>query len=205
MTREITHMKAFAAALESLGKPAFSIVQIAPTPKLVNQYFNDSTDEGEHGEIDARGPWNDGADWEFVEAPAFQIAGDLVPNGEVHIDQLQELFDTHLAETQEQVERLNDCFGLLGVQARAKPCKGMQGIVEEGEEVIGDYRKKDDASADLALIASAQKLEHMRCRVMQPQRIWRRSCVRTRLRDFSPSRWQKKPTLTSCSTRSRKP
>ena len=86
MTREITHMKAFAAALESLGKPAFSIVQIAPTPKLVNQYFNDSTDEGEHGEIDARGPWNDGADWEFVEAPAFQIAGDLVPNGEVHID-----------------------------------------------------------------------------------------------------------------------
>jgi len=54
MTREITHMKAFAAALESLSKPAFSIGQIAPTPKLVNQFFNDSTGQGDHGEIDTR-------------------------------------------------------------------------------------------------------------------------------------------------------
>ena len=43
MTREITHMKAFAAALESMKKPAFSIGKIAPTPGLVNQFFNDST------------------------------------------------------------------------------------------------------------------------------------------------------------------
>ena len=41
MTREITHMKAFAAALESMKKPAFSIGKIAPTPGLVNQFFND--------------------------------------------------------------------------------------------------------------------------------------------------------------------
>src|ERR1700750_82975 len=39
MTREITHMKAFSAALESIGKPAFSIGQIPPTPGLVDQYF----------------------------------------------------------------------------------------------------------------------------------------------------------------------
>src|ERR1700712_754022 len=43
MTREITHMKAFAAALESMKKPAFSIGKIAPTPGLVDQFFNDST------------------------------------------------------------------------------------------------------------------------------------------------------------------
>ena len=53
MTREITHMKAFTLALESMGKPPFSIGQIAPTPKLVDQFFNDSTGEGDHGEVDA--------------------------------------------------------------------------------------------------------------------------------------------------------
>ena len=62
MTREITHMKAFALALESMGKPAFSIGRIAPTPGLVDQFFNDSTGTGDHGEIDTRGPWNEGGD-----------------------------------------------------------------------------------------------------------------------------------------------
>ena len=72
MTREITHMKAFALALESMGKPAFSIGRIAPTPGLVDQFFNDSTGTGEHGEIDTRGPWNEGNGWVFMESPAIQ-------------------------------------------------------------------------------------------------------------------------------------
>jgi len=72
MSREITHMKAFSAALESMGKPAFSIGCIPPTPVLVDQYFNDSTGIGDHGEADVRGPWNDGGEWQFVNAPAFQ-------------------------------------------------------------------------------------------------------------------------------------
>src|SRR6185503_15384475 len=55
MTREITHMKAFTAALDSMGKPAFSIGRIPPTPDLVDQYFNDSTGTGDRGEPDARG------------------------------------------------------------------------------------------------------------------------------------------------------
>src|SRR6266576_1398576 len=72
MTREITHMKAFALALESMGKPAFSIGRIPPTAGLVDQYFNDSTGTGDRGEPDASGPWNEGGDWEMVTAPAFQ-------------------------------------------------------------------------------------------------------------------------------------
>jgi Mn-containing catalase len=72
MTREITHMKAFAAALERMEKPAFSIGKLAPTPGLVNQFFNDSTGVGDEGEIDTRGPWNEGGDWEFVQSPALQ-------------------------------------------------------------------------------------------------------------------------------------
>jgi len=72
MTREITHMKAFTAALESLGKDRFTIGKIPPTPELVNQYFDDSTGTGDNGERDARGPWNQGGEWEYVQAPAFQ-------------------------------------------------------------------------------------------------------------------------------------
>jgi Mn-containing catalase len=72
MTREITHMKAFTAALESLGKKPFSIGRIPPSPDVVNQYFNDSTGIGDRGEPDARGPWNQGEDWELVNNPAFQ-------------------------------------------------------------------------------------------------------------------------------------
>lgn len=73
MTREITHMKAFAAALDSLGKDRFSIGAIPPTPELVNQYFDASTGTGDRGEPNSRGPWNEGSDWEIVEAPAFKV------------------------------------------------------------------------------------------------------------------------------------
>jgi Mn-containing catalase len=72
MTREITHMKAFTAALESLGKDRFTIGQIEPTPGLVDQYFNDSTGEGDEGETDATGPWNTGGNWEIVEQPELE-------------------------------------------------------------------------------------------------------------------------------------
>ena len=202
MTREITHMKAFAAALESMEKPAFSIGRIAPTPGLVNQFFNDSTGSGEHGEIDTRGPWNEGDEWEFVDSPAIQqmetngatstpIAAEssspedtgltellvdelrdilhaekqllkAIPKmaAAARFDQLRALFEQHLVETEEQVERLNECFTLLGETARAKPCKGMMGLVEEGEEVMKKGEKKEDALADLALIGAAQRVEH---------------------------------------------
>jgi Mn-containing catalase len=75
-------------------------------------------------------------------------------------DQLRELFEQHLAETEQQIERINECFSMLGVNARAKPCKGMMGLVEEGEEVIQKGRSKEDAAADLALIGAAQRVEH---------------------------------------------
>jgi Mn-containing catalase len=49
MTREITHMRAFTAALETMDKPQFSIGTIAPTAGLVDEFFNDSTGEGDEG------------------------------------------------------------------------------------------------------------------------------------------------------------
>src|SRR5579859_2594258 len=72
MTREITHMKAFTAALESMGINRFSIGSLPPTPELVNQYFDDSTGTGDRGEPNARGPWNTGGDWQIVDSPAFK-------------------------------------------------------------------------------------------------------------------------------------
>ena len=200
MTREITHMKAFSLALESLSKPAFSVGKIAPTPGLVNQFFNDSTGAGDHGEIDTRGPWNEGGEWVFTESPALQadpgaptqiVTESSPPADEAGLtelllhelrdilhaekqltkalpklaaaaryDQLRELFEQHLAETESQVERINECFELLGENARAKPCKGMTGLVEEAQEVIEEGEEKEDAAADLALIGAAQRVEH---------------------------------------------
>ncbi|MEO8714098.1 MAG: manganese catalase family protein [Acetobacteraceae bacterium] len=71
MTREITHMKAFMLALDSMGKPALKIGLIAPTPGLVDQFFNDSTGEGENGAVDTKGPWKDNGAFEYVDNPAF--------------------------------------------------------------------------------------------------------------------------------------
>jgi Mn-containing catalase len=68
MTREITHMKAFSSALESMEKPAFSIGFLKPTPVLVDQYFNASTGDGDEGETDMRGPWQTDFGLEPVES-----------------------------------------------------------------------------------------------------------------------------------------
>jgi Mn-containing catalase len=61
MAREIKDMKAFAAALESMKKPAFSIGRLRL--RRACQFFTDSTGTGDEGEIDTRGPWNEGGDW----------------------------------------------------------------------------------------------------------------------------------------------
>jgi Mn-containing catalase len=81
MTREITHMKAFTLALESLGKAPFTIGQIAPDPEWVNVYMDDSTGVGDEGETNTRGPWNEGGDWKVVEAPAFKEIQAIVEEG----------------------------------------------------------------------------------------------------------------------------
>lgn len=72
--------------------------------------------------------------------------------------ELQEAFTTHLEETKEQVERLEQVAKLLGITPKGKSCKAMLGLIEEGSEVI-----EEDGEApvkDLALIGAAQKVEH---------------------------------------------
>ncbi|HEX5998373.1 MAG TPA: ferritin-like domain-containing protein, partial [Hyphomicrobiaceae bacterium] len=164
--------------------------------------FNDSTGQGDMGEIDTKGPWNEGETWQVVDAPAFKEARGM--NGEAEIrseasqasdadairellidqmrdllhaekqlvkalpkmakaaqsEQLVRLIEHHLTETETQVERLTEGLKMLDAVARAKPCKGMMGLLEEGDEVMREGKKMEPAGADLALIGSAQKVEH---------------------------------------------
>jgi Mn-containing catalase len=73
---------------------------------------------------------------------------------------LKEAFEKHLAQTEGHVERLNSAFEILGVKAQPKACKGMMGLIEEGEETIDESEEEDEFAADLALIGTAQKVEH---------------------------------------------
>lgn len=77
-----------------------------------------------------------------------------------HHPKLKEAFDKHLQQTRQQVERLNHAFELLGEEAEPKPCKAMKGLIEEGQETIEKGGEKEELASDLALITSAQKVEH---------------------------------------------
>ena len=69
MTREITHMKAFAAALESMGKPAFSDRQASRPRRAWSISSSTIPPAGRRGRDRYARPWNEGGDWEFVDVP----------------------------------------------------------------------------------------------------------------------------------------
>jgi ferritin-like metal-binding protein YciE len=73
-------------------------------------------------------------------------------------DELKRAFQNHLEETKGQIERLDKIFEILGKVPRGKTCHGMQGVLEEGSEVIEETEKS--AVRDAALISAAQRVEH---------------------------------------------
>jgi len=72
--------------------------------------------------------------------------------------ELQQAFRAHLAETKGQVERLERILQELGQPARGKRCKGMEGLLEGGKEIMQE--EGEPAVIDAALIAAAQRVEH---------------------------------------------
>ncbi len=73
-------------------------------------------------------------------------------------DKLRSAFEEHLEETKGHVERLEQVFEKLGVSPKGKKCKAMQGLIEEGKEMM-----EEDATPqviDAGLIAAAQRVEH---------------------------------------------
>ena len=67
-------------------------------------------------------------------------------------------FEQHAEETEGQIERLEQVFELLGKPARAKTCDAILGIIEEGKEIMTEYKGTDALDAGLA--SSAQAVEH---------------------------------------------
>ena len=73
-------------------------------------------------------------------------------------DQLRAAFEKHHEETEGQIERLEDIFELLGKPARGKKCDAIEGILDEGKEVMDEY--EDTPALDAGLLAAAQAFEH---------------------------------------------
>jgi ferritin-like metal-binding protein YciE len=71
---------------------------------------------------------------------------------------LKSAFRTHLNETQQQKQRLERIFGMLGHEAQSESCEAMEGLITEGQEIMN--LDGDPMVKDAALIAAAQRVEH---------------------------------------------
>ena len=72
--------------------------------------------------------------------------------------ELRQAFETHREETLGQVERLEQIFEKLGKRARGEPCEAIEGLIEEGKEIMEEVQ--DPEVLDAGLIAAAQAVEH---------------------------------------------
>jgi ferritin-like metal-binding protein YciE len=73
-------------------------------------------------------------------------------------EELRQAFVTHRAETEGQIERLEQVFELLGKPARGVTCEAINGILQEGESILEDFGESE--AADASLVAAAQAVEH---------------------------------------------
>ena len=71
---------------------------------------------------------------------------------------LKAAFEKHEGETEAQIDRLEQVFELIGSPARGKRCDAIEGIIEEGKEVMQEY--KGSPALDAGLLAAAQAVEH---------------------------------------------
>ncbi len=72
--------------------------------------------------------------------------------------ELRAAFEKHKAETEGQIERLQQVFELVGARAQGKTCPAIDGIIEEGEEIMDAF--KGQPALDAGLLAAAQAVEH---------------------------------------------
>ena len=73
-------------------------------------------------------------------------------------DKLRTAFEKHHDETEGQIERLEQIFEQLGKAARGKRCDAIEGILDEGKEIMDEYA--DTPALDAGLLAAAQAVEH---------------------------------------------
>ncbi len=85
-------------------------------------------------------------------------------------DQLRTAFEKHQAETEVQIERLEQIFESLGKAARGKKCDAIEGILDEGKEIMEEYA--DTVALDPGLLAAAQAVEHYEISHYGTLRTW---------------------------------
>jgi ferritin-like metal-binding protein YciE len=73
-------------------------------------------------------------------------------------EELRQAFEEHLQQTEQQISRIEQAVETLGESLKRKTCKGMQGLIAEGNEMMQE--KKGSSALDAALIVAAQKVEH---------------------------------------------
>jgi ferritin-like metal-binding protein YciE len=83
--------------------------------------------------------------------------------------ELRTAFETHLKETEGQIQRLDRVFEMLGKSATGKTCKAMQGLIEEGSEMM---EQAEGEARDAAMISAAQKVEHYEMAGYGSVRTW---------------------------------
>jgi len=83
---------------------------------------------------------------------------------------LQQAFTTHLEETKEHAERLEKIFETLDESPKGKKCKAMEGLIEEGKEMMEEDAEPE--VLDAALISAAQKVEHYEIASYGSARTW---------------------------------
>ena len=103
-------------------------------------------------------------------------------------DKLRAAFEKHHGETEGQVDRLEQVFKIIGAPARGKTCEAIKGILDEGKEIMDEY--KGCEALDAGLLAAAQAVEHYEISRygtlkqwalqlgMKTQRAWTRPCRR---------------------------
>jgi ferritin-like metal-binding protein YciE len=89
-----------------------------------------------------------------------------------HTNELKDGFARHFEQTQRQIARLEQVFQSLGERAERKTCKGMKGLIAEGDSFVS--ASGDDETVDAALIGAAQRVEHYEMAAYGTLRTWAR-------------------------------
>ena len=97
------------------------------------------------------------------------------------LDELQAAFEKHEAETEGQVERLERVFELIEQPAKGKTCDAINGIIDEGKEVMKEF--KGTPALDAGLLAAAQAVEHYEISRYGTLKTWAEQLGLTRGRD----------------------
>lgn len=88
----------------------------------------------------------------------------------VEDNELKQALEAHRDETEQQIERLDQVFEMLGKPARGKTCEAVQGLIEETKEVMSDF--KGSPAHDAGVIAAAQAIEHYEISRYGTLRTW---------------------------------